>query len=174
MFVVRFFIILIELIICYVLQSSVWGSLAINNTVPDLLMVVVVSVAYIKGGNAGIIYGFVAGIILDLTYGTHLGYFALLYLLMGFLAGIPHRFYRKDDNITPLILIAICVFINQSIFYVTKFMLRGRLDYSFFLSDIILPKMVYSVLTGAVLYKLVQVSIQWSIRFEERKLRNYD
>ena len=174
MFIVRFIIILVELIVCYVLQSSVLGSLAINNTVPDLLMIVVVSVAHIKGGNAGIIYGFIAGMILDLTYGTHLGYFALLYLLMGFFAGIPHRFYRTDDNITPLLISAICVFFSQSIFYVTEFMLRGRLNYRFFLSDIILPKMVYTVLIGAVLYKLVQVSIQWSIRLEERNRKNYD
>lgn len=174
MFVVRFIIIIVELIVCYVLQSSVWGSLAINNTVPDLLMIVVVSVAYIKGGNAGIIYGFIAGMLLDLTYGTHLGYFALLYLFMGFFSGIPHRFYRKDDNITPLFVSAICVFFSQSIFYITEFMLRGRLNYSFFLSHIILPKMVYTILLGSVLYKLIQVSIQWSIRLEERNIRNYD
>lgn len=174
MFIVRFIIIIIELLVCYVLQSSVWSSMTINNVVPDLLMVVVVAVSYIKGSNAGIIYGFCAGLLFDLTYGTHLGFFALLYLLMGSLAGTAHKFYRKDDNITPLFFIAVCIFLSQSVYYVTEFMLRGRLEYGFYLVNIILPKIVYTVLIASVLYKLVQLSISWSVRFEERSIRNYD
>ena len=100
--IIRFLIIIFELIICYVLQSSVCGNFTLNHTMPDLMMIIVVTVAYLKGSNAGILYGFCAGMILDLTYGTHLGFGALLYLLAGFLAGLFHKFYRKDDNITPL------------------------------------------------------------------------
>lgn len=174
MFIVRFIIIIVELLVCYVLQSSVWSSMTLNNVVPDLLMVVVVAVAYLKGSNAGIIYGFCAGLLLDLTYGTHLGFFALLYLLMGCLAGTVHKFYRKDDNITPLLIIAACIFFSQSAYYVIEFMLRGRLEYGFYFINIILPKIVYTVLIASVLYKLVQLSISWSVRFEERRIRNYD
>jgi len=174
MFIVRFIIIILELIICYVLQGSVWSDLAVNHVVPDLLMVVVVAAAYMKGSNAGIIYGFCAGMLLDLTYGVHLGYFALIYLLAGFLAGISHKVYRKDDNITPLIIVAICIFLSQSAYFVTEFMLRGRLEYSFYFINIILPKIFYTVLIASVLYKLIQLTISWSIRFEERNIRNYD
>lgn len=174
MFIVRFIIIILELLACYILQGSVWSNFALNNVVPDLLMVVVVAAAYMKGSNAGIIYGFCAGIILDLTCGTRLGYFALLYLLSGFIAGFFHRLYRKDDNITPLLITAGCIFLNQSAYYITEFMIRGRLDYGFYFINIILPKMIYTVLIASVLYKLIQLSISWSIRFEERKIRNYD
>lgn len=166
MFIVRFFIIILEIIICYVLQGSVWSNLSANNIVPDLLMVVVVAAAYMKGSNAGIIYGFFAGILLDLTYGTHLGYFALLYLLMGCLSGFAHKIYRRDDHITPLLLISVCVFLSQSAYYVTEFMLRGRLEYGFYFANVILPKIVYTILIASVLYKLIQLSIAWSVRFE--------
>ena len=174
MFIVRFIIIILELLVCYVLQSSVWNSLSISQVIPDLVLVVVVAAAYMKGSNAGIVYGFFAGMLLDLTNGTHLGYFALLYLLMGFVAGIPHKFYRKDDNITPLLSTALCVFLSQSVYYVLEYMLRGRYNYGFYLTHIILPKTICTVLIAAVLYKLVQLSIHWSIRFEERSLGNYD
>ena len=174
MVIIRFFIIISELILCYVLQGSVWNGLTSSNVVPDLLMVVVVAVAYIKGSNAGIIYGFFAGMLLDLTYGSFLGYFALLYLLMGCLAGFAQKLYRKDDNITPLLVIAVCIFFSQSAYYVTEFMLRGRLEYAFYFVNIILPKIICTVLIASVLYKLIQLSIAWSIRFEERSVRNYD
>lgn len=174
MFIVRFIIIISELIICYVLQGSFPSSLAVNNVVPDLLMVVVVAAAYMKGSNAGIIYGFCAGMLLDLTYGTHLGFFALIYLLMGCLAGFVQKIYRKDDNITPLLVIAVCVFFSQSAYFVTEFMLKGRLEYGFYLTNIILPKIIYTVLIASVLYKLIQLSIAWSVRFEERSIKNYD
>lgn len=174
MFIIRFLIIIAELIICYVLQGSVWSSFNVNYAVPDMLMVVVVAVAYMKGSNTGIFYGFCAGMLLDLTYGTHLGYFALLYLLSGFFAGLFHKIYRKDDNVTPLLVTAACVFIEQSAYYVTEYMVRGRLEYGFYLINFILPKIVFTVLIASVLYKLVQLSISWSIRFGKRNLSNYD
>ena len=138
MFFVRFIIIIAELLACYILQTSVLTGLSINNVVPDLLMIVVVAIAYIKGSNAGIIYGFFAGILMDLTYGNLLGYFALIYMFCGFFCGVAQRFYRKDDNITPLILCASSIFLSQSVLYVTEFMLRGRLEYGFYFVNIIL------------------------------------
>ena len=174
MFFVRFIIIMAELLACYILQTSVLTGLSINNVVPDLLIIVVVAIAYIKGSNAGIIYGFFAGILMDLTYGNLLGYFALIYMFCGFFCGVAQRFYRKDDNITPLILCASSIFLSQSILYVTEFMLRGRLEYGFYFVNIILPKMIYTVLVAALLYKLIQLSILWSIRYEKRDIRNYD
>lgn len=174
MFFVRFIIIIAELLACYILQTSVLTGLSINNVVPDLLMIVVVAIAYIKGSNAGIIYGFFAGILMDLTYGNLLGYFALIYMFCGFFCGVAQRFYRKDDNITPLILCASSIFLSQSVLYVTEFMLRGRLEYGFYFVNIILPKMIYTVLAATLLYKLIQLSILWSIRYEKRDIRNYD
>ena len=171
MFIIRFIIIILELVVCFVVQGA---GIAINNVVPDLLMVVVVAVSYMKGSNTGIFYGFCAGMLLDLTYSTHLGYFALLYLMMGFLSGIAHRIYRKDDNILPLIIIAVCIFLNQSVYYVTEYMVKGRLEYGFYFVNFILPKMVYTVLIASVLYKLIQLSISWSIRFKEHNIRNYE
>ncbi len=174
MFIVRFIIILAELILCYVFQSSVCGVLTLNDTIPDLLIIIVVAIAYIKGCNAGILYGFCAGLILDLMSGTHLGYFALIYLLCGFLSGLFHKIYRKDDNITPLLLISASVLISQSIYYITEFLVKGRFAYHFYLSGIILPKLVYTVLIAAVLYKLCQISILWTVRLEEQKKSEYD
>jgi len=174
MFIVRFIIIIFELILCYVFQSSVCSVLTLNDAIPDLLMIIVVAVAYIKGCNEGIIYGFFAGFILDLTFGTHLGYFALIYLFCGFLTGLFHKFYRKDDNTTPLLLVAASVFLSQSIFFVTEFLVKGRLTYHYYFTDIILPKMIYTVLVAAVLYKLCQISILWSVRLEEQRVRDYD
>lgn len=174
MFIVRFIIIISELIICYVLQTSAWTGLTLNNAVPDLLMIVVVSVAYIKGSNAGIIYGFTAGMILDLTFGSLLGYFALIYALCGFLSGQLHRIYRNDDYLTPIISSAICVLLSQSFYFFTEYKLKGRLDYSFYFPHVILPKIIYTILVSAIIYKLIQLSILWSIRLEERKAKNYD
>lgn len=174
MSILRFIIITVELILCYVLQSSVWTELSMGNTTADLLMIIVVAAAYINGSNSGIVYGFCAGMIMDLTYGTHLGFCALLYLFAGFLAGLFHRFYRKDDNVTPLALVALCVFLYMNVYYITEFMIRGRLDYGFYLKDIILPKVVYTVLIASVLYKLCQLSIGWSARSKELEANRYD
>ena len=95
-------------------------------------------------------------------------------LFAGFLSGLFHKFYRKDDNLTPLLLIAACVFMQLNVYYITDFVIQGKSEYGFYLINIMFPKMVYTVLVGAVLYKLCQLSIYWSIRLEERNLKHYD
>lgn len=53
--IVRFLIILIELIICYILQSSVFINLSFVAVIPDLVMVIVVTMAYMRGDRKSVV-----------------------------------------------------------------------------------------------------------------------
>ena len=57
---------IVELIICYLLQHTVFSWLSISSIVPDLIVVLVVAVAYQKGKVAGIFIGIAGGLMLDL------------------------------------------------------------------------------------------------------------
>lgn len=165
--IVRFLIILIELIICYILQSSVFINLSFVAVIPDLVMVIVVTMAYMRGSNAGILYGFCAGLLLDVVNGNHFGLYALLYLCIGFLCGFANRFYRKDNNVLPLALVVVAEFICLSVYYLFEHFMRGSMTYSFYLNYQMLPKITYTVFLAVFLYKLCQISISWSLRSTE-------
>ncbi len=165
--IVRFVIVIIELVICYLLQNIIKVHLPYASVSPDMLLVIVVGCAFMFGSNAGMVYGFIAGLLLDLTTGSPLGFAAAFYMFLGFLAGIFRKFYRKDDNVMPLVLTAAGEFLYLSFFYVINFMTRGRQSYTFLLKNMILPRITLTVLIAVFLYKLCQVSIVWSKRGDD-------
>jgi rod shape-determining protein MreD len=71
-----------------VLQATVVARLPLPGSPPDLVLVLVVAVALVEGPRSGMLTGFGAGLLADLTVDHELGRLALAYVLVGFLAGL--------------------------------------------------------------------------------------
>ena len=164
--VLRFVILTIELAVCYLLQSVVALHLSYTDVVPDLMLVIVISAAFMFGSNAGMVYGFMTGLWMDIVSGGNLGLAAFTCLVIGFLAGLCRKFYRKDDNVTPLLLTAAGEFIYLTVYYFINFTLNGRNEYVFMLKNVMLPRITLTVLIAVFLYKLCQLSIGFTARGE--------
>ena len=70
------------------LQTSVLGRLPLPGGAPDLLLVLVVAFALVEGPLSGTVTGFVAGVLADLGSDHEVGRTALVYTLVGYLAGL--------------------------------------------------------------------------------------
>ena len=70
------------------LQTTVLARLPLPGGVPDLLLVLVVAVALAEGPQSGTLTGFAAGLLADLGADHALGRLALVYALVGYLAGL--------------------------------------------------------------------------------------
>ena len=93
MIIIKAFIILIEIIIAYLLQTSVFTDLRLADVVPDILMILTASLAYIFGKRTGTLTGFACGMLIDCTYGSLIGLYALMYTVVGYVAGYAHKVY---------------------------------------------------------------------------------
>jgi rod shape-determining protein MreD len=71
-----------------VVQVSVFPHLRILGAVPDLGLLLTLSIAFYEGAEAAAIAGFVAGFGLDLFLQTPIGLSALAYALTGFALGV--------------------------------------------------------------------------------------
>jgi len=74
-------------IICIIIQLSVIEHLKIFNIDIDIVLIAVIGIAIFDGGIFGLVYGFIAGMLLDLLGGEIIGISALLYSLGGFFTG---------------------------------------------------------------------------------------
>ena len=151
---VRILVIGIEIIICFLLQSSVFPHLELAGVVPDILMILVIATAYTQGILPGMFTGLFAGLLVDLFFGDVVGICALLYMVIGYLNGYSNNIYDRDDYTIPMILIALSEFVYCFFYYIFEFLLRGRLHLGFYAYRIMLPKVIYTVLIGVVLFKL--------------------
>lgn len=153
----RILVYLIEIIICYVFQSSMFHYLEMADVMPNLIIILVVSTAYMSGKLHGTLVGFFSGLLVDIMFGRVIGLYALLYLIIGYLFGFVNKFFSDDDYILPIVLIGIGDFIYGFFYYIFEFLLRGRLDILYYLRRIIFPEIIYTIAVSILLYKLLHM-----------------
>ena len=78
---------ILVILACFILQTTVFQTLSIGSIVPNLLLIATISFGFIRGKITGIWTGFFCGILKDLFYGNLLGFYALVYLCIGYGAG---------------------------------------------------------------------------------------
>ena len=149
---VRLIITLVELIVCFLLQTSLFSFLRISGVVPNCLLILVITVAYTRGQTRAIITGFFAGMLLDICFSETVGFCAILYMVVAFLAGYAHKIYFEQDYFVPGALIFVGEFLYSFMYYMLFFLLRGKLELHTYFIFTILPRMLYTVLAGLVLY----------------------
>jgi rod shape-determining protein MreD len=158
----------ILIIICYVLQASVAPFFKMAGIAPNILLILVVSFAVMRGQVEGMVVGFVCGLLLDIFSGNSLGFYALLYLMMGYLNGLFHLIFYANNILLPLGLILGNSFLYDCVLYVLLFLLRNKTDFVFYLMHIILPEVVYTFLVAIFLYNVFLWINRWLERSEKR------
>ncbi|MBQ1393803.1 MAG: rod shape-determining protein MreD [Lachnospiraceae bacterium] len=162
----RFIITTVTVILCFLLQTTVFQSLALAGEVPNLMLVVVVAIAYMRGKKEGMYVGFASGMLIDLIYGDLIGMNAVLMVLVGYLVGICNEIYYRDQLSVPIVLVGVSDFLFNFVFYIFNFLLRGRFHVLYYIWYTILPEMVYTVLVACVLYKVLH-SINYRLECKE-------
>jgi rod shape-determining protein MreD len=76
------------LVTALLLQTTVLSRLPLPGAAPDLLLVLVVAHALLEGPLSGTVTGFAAGLLADLGADHELGRLALVYAVVGYLAGV--------------------------------------------------------------------------------------
>jgi len=153
----RFIVTVLEILICFLLQTTVFQWFALAHVTPNLLLILTVAAGLMHGRTQGITMGFVCGILIDFCYGNVLGLYALIYMLIGYLNGYGKKILMKDDLTIPVFLVGISQFIYFFLFYVFEFLLNGKLNFMFYLVRMGLPQIVYTVVVSIVLYKILNI-----------------
>ena len=142
----------IIIFVCFILQNTVFTTFAIADISPNLLIVVVSTVGFMRGKKEGMIVGFFCGILMDLFFGSVIGFYALIYVVIGYLNGFMTVIFFRDDVKLPLLFIGASDFAANIFAYFFLFLFRNRTDIGFYMLHIILPELLYTILVSLVLY----------------------
>ncbi|MFI3201352.1 MAG: rod shape-determining protein MreD [Eubacteriales bacterium] len=159
-------------VICFVLQSTLFHWLDFGGVIPNLLIIAVASIGFMRGKYAGILYGFMAGFLIDIFFGTVLGFYALIYMYIGYMNGFFERIFYPKDIKLPIILLITSNFLYSIVFYVLVFLLKGKFDFTYYLLNIIVPEMVYTIVIMIILYPcllMINYKFDESVRRSARK-----
>lgn len=143
------------IIVSFILQSTVCRYMAFGSIGPNLLIIVTASFGLMQGKKAGIFSGFFLGLLVDIFHGGALGFHALLYMYIGYFNGFFKRLVFKDDLKLQILLVTCSDFIYGIVYYILLFLLRGRFHLGYYLMNVIIPEVVYTVLLTIVIFALM-------------------
>lgn len=136
------------------LQTTLCPIFSIAQVRPNLLVILTASFGLMCGRRSGMLTGFFTGLFIDLMGGGVLGFYALIGTWIGYLSGLTYRIFYDDDIKTPLVLIGASDLIFGLYAYVGTFLVRGRIHFLFYLTRIIIPEMIYTVIIAFFAYRI--------------------
>ena len=150
------FIITAFLVFLFVaIQTTVMPEVAIASIQPNLLIIATASFGFMRGSREGMFVGLLAGLIIDVLYGDIIGFFGLMYLIIGFLNGMFEDIYLDEDIKLPILLIGGSTFVHGLVVYFIHFVFRGEFNFFHYLNQIIIPELLYTVIVAILVYPIV-------------------
>ena len=161
--VITFFIILI----CFLLESTVFYKLRFASICPNLMIITTASFGFMRGKKNGMTVGLISGLFVDLFWGGSLGFYMLGYMVIGYVNGMFKRLFYDEDIKLPIALIAASELAYGVITYVSVDMLNGDFHFGTYLLHIIIPELVYTILATLILYQII-LQINRKLEAEEQ------
>lgn len=152
----------------FILQCSVFSHIAFAGIIPNMMIILTASFGFMRGEKEGLVIGFFCGLLSDVFFGSFLGFYALVLMYIGYLNGKFSRIFYPEDIKLPIALIIISDLSYGTICYMLLLMLRGKFQFTYYFSHVILPEVLYTILVTLFLYPLV-LKVNGKLEAWERK-----
>jgi len=164
----RKMIMAVMVLVCFILQCTVFRSLAFGGIIPNLMIILTSSFGFMRGEREGLVIGFFCGLLADIFFGEILGFYALIYMYIGFVNGKFCGLFYPEDIKLPIALIVTSDLTYGFICYMLQFLLRGKFEFGYYFVNIILPETVYTIIVTMFMYPLV-LKINEGMERKERR-----
>ena len=172
-FLKRLFSYVILVIVYFLLHTSVFSKFTLGGIAPNILVILVSTIGFMRGGNEALLIGMSSGLLLDMFSGSYFGMYAFIYLVIAFFNSLLRQWFFGDDMKLPLLLIGVSDLLYGLLVYGCIYLLRGRYDIGFYFMNIIIPEVVYTVLVSLVFYFPIYYFDLWMNKSEKRSERKF-
>lgn len=142
------------LLVAALVQVSITSNVQVASGHPDLLLVLVISIALLRGPAFGAVAGFWGGLVLDVISFQTLGLTSLLLTLAGYFAGRLGEVTKKSSAHPALLAVTIGTIGVGLGSAVLHFMLGETVSASEFFVGMLLPTLALNLLLAYPLYGL--------------------
>lgn len=159
---------LILILIAYLIESTMLSILPIGGVAPNLLIILTSCFGFMRGKNDGMFIGFISGLVIDVLFGRVIGFYALIYMVIGYLNGFFASIFYPEDIKLPMVLITSSELIYCFLVYVFLFLVQGKLNFGYYFLHVILPEIVYTIFVTIIIYKVILYINEWLEDLERR------
>ena len=153
------------LFVAAVAQVSIFAQLHVLGAVPDLLLVLLVAIALLRGSVVGAVGGFFAGLIVDTANLGTLGLTSLVLTLAGYWIGRYGETTGRDRAHAPFVSVAVVTVLYQLGLLVVHFVLGESAPAGAVVRGLV-PAIVLNLILTAPIYGLVRRLLRVAVREE--------
>ncbi|WP_026509327.1 MULTISPECIES: rod shape-determining protein MreD [unclassified Butyrivibrio] len=169
----RFVFTLLSILISFILQTTVFRVIDFSGIVPNLMIILTASYAFMRGDKSGMVIGMFCGILIDIFFGSYLGFYALIYMYIGFIVGKFNKIFFPENILLPLALIVSSDFLFGFTCYVLLFMFRNKFDIGYYMLNVIIPEAVYTALVAIFIYPVLIKINMYLEDIEQRSAKKF-
>ena len=153
----KYLIYIMLMIFSFILQTTFIQHIAIDGIMPNLILFLVICVAFMQGESDGLFLGIIGGLLHDCFYGQYIGSNLFLYAIIGYIVGIVCRSLYKDNFLVSVVTSVVATLGYEFFFFVLNVLLKGATNLPFFIVNKIIPSMIYNGIFSFIVYLLYRV-----------------
>ncbi|HEX2240928.1 MAG TPA: rod shape-determining protein MreD [Actinomycetota bacterium] len=150
-------------VLALALQSTVLARATLLGVIPQLLLVVIVSLAYVDGERVGTVAGFTGGLLVDLSLpegmgaeGSIIGLTALVYTLTGYGVGVLRQYSTSESVWMPVLAVAVATAVAETSYALMAIMLGQRWVGIAFTAKVIGLVVLYNTLLAPFTFPVIK------------------
>lgn len=138
------------------LLHTKYVNITFRNAAPDLLLIFIVLIGLFEGeGIHSILLGFFGGLAIDFMGGSSpLGFYALIYLVVGYLTVIPHKFFNVESLFVALLSLLVFFVIRIILYSITGCIFFSTEEVRGYFSQTLLIEFLYTAAVSIVMFFL--------------------
>ncbi len=161
-------VMLLLILVGYLIQSTMIRILPMGGVAPNLLIILTSCFGFMRGKKDGMFVGFISGLVMDILFGGLVGFYALVYMVIGYLNGFFASIFYPEDVKLPVALITSSELVYCFIVYIFRFLIQGKLRFVYYFLHIILPEIVYTIFVTIIIYRIILNINEWLEDLERR------
>ncbi len=134
------------------LQAGIAPHLSVFGVVPNLFLLVVVTLGFVEGPTAGSVAGFVAGLLLDMLGMSAIGPWALVLSVVGFVAGTLSANMFAEGWLLPVTVVFVASLLAELAYGLLLAVLGVGGPFMLTLTRIVGPAALYNTALAVVAY----------------------
>ena len=154
----KFSKILVHIIIiffAFFIQTSIFPLVPFFSSSPNLLLIITFSYGLLYGEDIGMITGIFCGLLCDMYFNGDFGFYILIYSVIGFANGTLNKSFFENTITLPMILSFVNGLGYNVYIYLTHFLIRKKFAISYYLFNIMIPNILFTLIATVLIYKLL-------------------
>lgn len=159
------FKIFLLMLVAVVVQTTIAPYVTVLGAQPDAALIVIITLAMMRGPVWGAVAGFAMGFLLDVALVQTMGISSFLYTLAGYFSGRYAEGVDPDSWLPPMVTVFLATFVVQLLNAIIMFLLGVEASVNFVMLRVVLPSAVINALLAMPIF----VVCRWWLGGEMRQ-----